>query len=102
MADMDGVEAYGRLHKEYSRRTLGRMFRVQRECMYPKAAKDLSSVKLTIMEWEEKWKRMKAELGDDVKIPDLWRMSALLEICPNEVKEQMLMPRRLPFDVEAS
>eukprot|EP00974_Lingulodinium_polyedra_P022643 2187174-Lingulodinium_polyedra.AAC.1 len=34
---------------------------------------------------------MKAELGNDVKIPDLWRMSALLEICPKDRKEQMLM-----------
>ena len=39
--EMDGVAAFGMLHENYSRRTLGRMFRVQRECMYPKAAKDL-------------------------------------------------------------
>ena len=31
------------------------------------------------------------ELGENVKIPDLWRMSALLEICPKDVKEQMLL-----------
>ena len=34
---------------------------------------------------------MMSELGGDAKIPDLWRMSALLEICPKDVKEQMLM-----------
>ena len=41
---------------------------------------------------------MERELGSDdvrvqrdAKIPDLWRMSALLEICPKAVKEQMLM-----------
>jgi hypothetical protein len=79
---MDGVEAHGKLHANYSRRTLGRMFRVQRERMYPKQVKDLGSVKLAIMEWEEKWRRMKTELGDDMKIPDLWRMSALLENLP--------------------
>ena len=27
----------------------------------------------------------------DAKIPDLWRMAALLEVCPQDVKEQMLM-----------
>ena len=89
--DMDGVEAYGMLHENYSKRTMGRMFRVQRECMYPKAVKELGNVKKAIMDWEEKWNRMKAELGAEVKIPDLWRMSALLEICPQDLKEQMLM-----------
>ena len=34
---------------------------------------------------------MMSELGVGAKIPDLWRMSALLEICPNDVKEQMLL-----------
>ena len=48
--DMDGVEAYGKLHENYSRRTLGRMFRVQRECMYPKPVKDMNHVRLAIME----------------------------------------------------
>ena len=34
---------------------------------------------------------MRSELGVDAKIPDLWRMSALLEMCPKDLKEQMLM-----------
>ena len=34
-----------------------------------------------------------SELGKDAKIPDLWRMSALEEMCPNDVKEQMLVGR---------
>ena len=48
-------------------------------------------MRLAIMQWEEKWKAMTSELGGDAKIPDLRRMSALLEICPKDVKEQMLM-----------
>ena len=32
-----------------------------------------------------------SELGGGAKIPDLWRMSALLEICPKDVKEHMLL-----------
>ena len=88
---MDGVRAWARLHANYSRRTLGRMFRVQRECMYPKPVKDVGQVRLAIMQWEEKWKVMMSELGEGAKIPDLWRMSALLEICPKDVKEQMLL-----------
>ena len=34
---------------------------------------------------------MMSELGGDAKIPDWWRMSALLEIRPKDVKEQMTM-----------
>ena len=89
--DMDGLLAYSLLHENYSKRTLGRMFRMQRECMYPRGAKDLAGVKIAIMQWEERWKRMKGELGVEVKIPDLWRMSALLEICPQDLKEQMML-----------
>ena len=85
--DLDGVAAWGILHERYSRRTLGRMFRVQRECMYPKQARGMKEVGIMIMEWEGKWRRMMAELGPDIRIPDLWRMSALLEICPKGVKD---------------
>ena len=59
--------------------------------MYPKPVKDVGQVRLAIMQWEEKWKVMMSELGEGAKIPDLWRMSALLEICPKDVKEQMLL-----------
>ena len=51
-------------------------------------------MRLAIMQWEEKWKAMMSELGGDAKIPDLWRMSALLEICPKDVKEEMLVTGR--------
>ena len=47
---MDGVRAWARLHANYSRRTLGMMFRVQRECMYPKPVKDVGQVRLAIMQ----------------------------------------------------
>ena len=40
--DMDGVLAYGLLHGNYSKRRMGRMFRIQRECLYPRAVKDLA------------------------------------------------------------
>ena len=69
-----------------NRRTSGRRFRVQRECWHPKPAKDASQVRLAIMQREEKWKATMSELGGDAQNPDLWRMSALLEICPKDVK----------------
>ena len=62
-----------------------------RDCMYPKPAKDVGHVGLAFMQSEETWILMMSELGGDAKIPDLWRMSALLEICPRDVKEQMLL-----------
>ena len=85
------MEAWSTLYANYSRRTLRRMFRVQRECMYPKLAKDVRQVRLAIMQWEEKSKVMMSELGKDAKIAELWRMSALFEICPKDVKEQIMM-----------
>ena len=57
VATKNGVGAWARLHANYSRRTLGRMFRVQRKCMYPKPAKDVGQVRLAIMQWETSGKR---------------------------------------------
>ena len=57
----------------------------------PKGQLKTSQVKLAIAQLEEKWKAMMSELGGDGRIPDLSRMSALLEICPKDVKEQMMM-----------
>ena len=71
VSELDGVRAWAKLHANYSRGTLGRMFRVQRECMYPKPVKDVDQVRLAIMQWEEKWEVMMSELGESAKIPDL-------------------------------
>ena len=63
MRELDGVEAWCRLHVIYNRRALGRMFRVQQECMSSKVAKDIGHVKHASMQWEETWKNMMTELG---------------------------------------
>ena len=76
--------------KNYSIRTLGNRFRVQRECMYPRPAKDVSQVRLAILQREENRKATMSALGGDVKIPDLWRMSALLELCRKELMTMRL------------
>ena len=88
---LDGVKAFGALHARYNRRTMGRMFRMQKECMYPKSVKTVGEVAGAVLEWEERWKRMMGEIGHETKIPDLWKMSALLEICPKSIQEQMMM-----------
>ena len=56
---------------------------MQRECMYPRPAKDVSQARLAITQWEDKWKAIVSEVGGDAKIP--------LKICPKDVKEQMMM-----------
>ena len=88
---MDGVGAWARLHPNYSRRNVGANVqgttRVHvpeaREKRWPSAAGD-HAVGL-------KRKAMMSGLGGNAKILELWRMSALLVICPKYVKEQMLV-----------
>ena len=80
-----------RLHANCSRRTLGLIFRVQRECMCPKLVKDGSQARLAILWRKEKWKAMMSELGKDAKIPALWIMAALLETFTKDVREQAKM-----------
>ena len=48
-------------------------------------------LRVAVLEWERRWEAMMLELGKEAVIPELWRMSALLEICPQELKEAMLM-----------
>ena len=47
---LDGVEVWARLHAKLQQ-TLGNRFRVQRECVYPRPAKDVSQVRLAILQW---------------------------------------------------
>ena len=68
MTELDGVGTWARLHANYSRRTFGRMLKVQRECTYPKPAKDVGQVRLAIMLWVDNWKGMMSELGEGAKI----------------------------------
>ena len=51
----DRVEARWRLRASYSRRVLVPVFGVQRECLYPKVAKDMNHVKLAVVHWSETW-----------------------------------------------
>ena len=59
--------------------------------MCPKPSKRRESGEIDDHAAGRQGKAMKSELGKDVKIPNLWRTSAQLEICPKDVKEQMMM-----------
>ena len=82
----DGVMAWGKLHAKYSQKTMSRLMRLQQECMYPKVAK-VGELVERILHWEEMWKKMEKEqlCGKDGKaanIPELWKMAAMLKLCP--------------------
>ena len=90
VAELDRVEALARLHAKYHKRTLGPEAHSERNvsACTPSPRKMWAKGGLAIMPWEETWKAMTPEHRSDVKIPDLWRMSALA--CTTNVKEHML------------
>ena len=83
----DGVEAWAKLHQKYSQCTMSRMMRVLMECMYPKEVKGSELVQ-AILQWEMKWNLMKDQPGG-TNIPELWRMAALMKMCPKEIKHNI-------------
>ena len=89
--DGTGRRSLGKTPCKLQQKKTGRIFRVQRERTYQNPAQNVSQVRLAIMQLEGKWKATMSELGGDANILDVWRMSALLEICPKDVKEQMMM-----------
>ena len=46
---------------------------------------------MAILQWEENWKGIESELGKDAMMPALWRMSVMLEICPKDVKDHLMV-----------
>ena len=83
----DGVEAWVKLHQKYSQRTLSRMMRVLMECMHPKEV-NVSELVQAILQWEMKWNQMMKDQPGGTNIPELWRMAALMKMCPKEDQAQ--------------
>jgi len=84
----DGVEAWVKLHQKYSQRTMSRMMRVLMECMYPKEAK-AAELTQAVLQWEVKWNQMMKDQPGGTCIPELWRMAALMKMCPKEIKHNI-------------
>ena len=84
----DGVEAWVKLHQKYSQRTMSRMMRVLMECMYPKEAK-AQELTQAILKWEMKWNTMMKDQPAGTQIPELWKMAALMRMCPKEIKHNI-------------
>ena len=77
-----------KLHQKYSQRTMSRMMRVLMECMYPKEVKGSELVQ-AILQWEMKWNQMMKDQPGGTNIPELWRMAALMKMCPKEIKHNI-------------
>ena len=86
--ESDGFMAWARLSAKYSQKTLSRVMRLQQECMYPKVAK-VEELVGAVLAWEGKWKRMEKEQEKEIKIPAVWKMSALLKLCPREITDMV-------------
>ena len=84
----DGFMAWGKLDAKYSQKTMSRVMRMQQECMYPKVAK-VEDLVAAVLAWESKWKRMEREQEKDIKIPKIWKMSAMLKLCPKEIVDMV-------------
>lgn len=83
----DGVLAWHRLYRHYNRRTFARVLRVHKEAMHPKPVKNLNQLISHVVEWEDKWNAMAKEHKDP--LPVIWKMAALMELCPVEVQDMV-------------
>ena len=79
--NQDGILAWHRLYRHYNRRTFARILRVHKEAMHPKPAKDLGKLISYVVEWEDKWNAMAKEHKNP--LPIIWKMAALMELCPH-------------------
>ena len=84
----DGIKIWGLLHANYNKKTMSRLMRLQQESMYPRAVKTMELVG-AIMAWEDKWKKMIRDQPEGTKIPDLWKMAAMLKLCPKEIQDMV-------------
>jgi len=42
-----------------------------------------------ILQWEVKWNQMMRDQPGGTSIPELWRMAALMKMCPKEIKHNI-------------
>ena len=85
--EADGIKAWGRLARQYNRRTMARMLRIHKECMYPREVK-MAEVVTGILAWEDRWTRMMKE-HDGAKVPVIWKMGALMQLVPKDLREKV-------------
>ena len=77
-----------RTAQKNNQRTMLRMMRVLMECMYPKEVR-VAELGGAILQWEGKWIKTMKEQSTGTSIPELWRMAALMKMCPKEIKKMI-------------
>ncbi len=89
LEEEDGIMAWGKLHTKQSQNTMSRLMRLHQECMCPDVVKVTELVE-KMLQWEEKRKGMEKEQplgsGKKANIPALWKMAAMLKLCPMEIQ----------------
>ena len=45
----------------------------------------------SILAWENKWRSMARELPTGSVVPPLWKGAALMELCPDDVQDQVYL-----------
>ena len=88
VTDRDGLVAWQKLYKHFNRRTLARILRDHKEAMHPRTQNYLSKLVGSMMEWEDKCRRMVLEETAN-GVPALWKMAAFLELCPEGSKQHV-------------
>ena len=86
--EADGFKVWGLLQAKYNKRTMGRLMRLMQKAMYPKEAK-LKELIGAILAWEKEWKTMYRDQPEGTKIPDIWKMAAVLRLCPKEITDNI-------------
>ena len=76
--------------RQVLRRTVARIMRIHKECMYPSQVKDVKLLTSATFQWEDKWNALLKEMKDP-SVQELWKMAAFLELCPNDIKDQVFL-----------
>ena len=64
--DMEGIEAWRRLHRKYNPRTMARGVRMLCEVTSPTKVNNLNDVEMEINKWEEKVRTLRSQFGEEL------------------------------------
>ena len=85
--DMEGLEAWSRIHKKYSPKTMARAVRLVGQVTSPAKVVDLKYVESELTRWEEKVKVLSKEFGENFS--DTVRVGIILSVMPPSVQEMI-------------
>ena len=86
-ADRDGFAAWQILARTFGRKTLANSLRKYREVVNPKQTKEASDIVGAVTRWENALKEL--ERTEQEQLPEMIKISALTEICSNDVRDMI-------------